>query len=67
MCNISMKVIYDLSVYLMIFVDGIQMSNQGHKMFKDLYLMNNAFCDDSFMKYIYNVYSMSYMAIQFIS
>ena len=69
MSNVSMKdiyeVIYDLSVYLMTFYLGCHLKVKSRSQnFKSLYLINNAFYDQSFMKYID---SMSYMNIQFLS
>ena len=69
MSNVSMKdiykVIYDISVYLMTFDIGCHLKVKSRSQnFKSLYLINNEFYDQGFMKYID---SMSYMDIQFIS
>ena len=57
MSNVSMKDIY-LSVYLMTFYLGchLKIKSRSQK-FKSLYLINNAFYDQSFMK---DIDSMSY-------
>ena len=70
MSNVSMKdiyeVIYDLSVYLMTFYlrCHLKVKSRSQK-FKSLYLINNAFYDQSFMKYIdsmtgYSVYLIAF-------
>ena len=69
MSNVSMKdiyeVIYDLSVYLMTFDIGCHLMVKSRSQnFKSFYLINNAFYDQGFLKYID---SMSYMDIQLIS
>ena len=57
MSSVSMKdtyeVIYDLSVYLMKFDIGchLKVKSRSHN-FKSFYLINNAFYDQGFMKYI---------------
>ena len=59
------KSYYDLSVYLMTYYIGCHLKVKARSQnYKSLYLINNAFYDQNFIKYID---SMSYMDIQFIS